>query len=100
MFLRHCSTFGNLGQKQGKFIPTVKTSNIKKQFVSIKDGKNLMGSNIEGFIVFFSILKQRNHCLPKLHIWILQIFNFLGGPINKGGKKNSNSSIICFPKKM
>jgi hypothetical protein len=37
MFPRHGSTFGNLDQKQGKFIPMVKTSDIKTQFVFTKD---------------------------------------------------------------
>jgi hypothetical protein len=37
MFPRHGSTLGNLAQKQGKFIPMGKTSDIKKQFVSTKD---------------------------------------------------------------
>jgi hypothetical protein len=51
--LKNCNAFGNLGQKQGKFIPMVKTSDIKKQFISRKDWKTPMGSKIEGFIVFF-----------------------------------------------
>ncbi len=49
----------------------------------------------EGFIVFFSIVKQRNCCFPQFHIWILQILDFLGGPIKGANKKRKKILILA-----
>jgi hypothetical protein len=99
MFPRHGSTFSNLAQKQGKFIPMVKTSDIKKQFLQ-KMGKLLWDQRLK---VFFFFLDCETKKLPFSQFSNLDFANpqFFGWSYKQGKqkkKKDSNFGIICFPK--